>query len=129
MRRMIVLLTTVLLLGSASVAAAECGWVLWIKSNSSTVAMASPVTTQWEVESAFERRSDCVLLREKALERLERKLQEASGQEGTDILRIVRDIGESEVTFYYEAHPGQPAEYISTKYVCLPNTIDPREKK
>ena len=31
MRRMIVLLTTVLLLGSASVAAAECAWVLWVE--------------------------------------------------------------------------------------------------
>ncbi len=29
MRRMIVLLTTILVLGSASVAAAQCAWVLW----------------------------------------------------------------------------------------------------
>ena len=29
MRRMIVLLTTIVVLGSASVAAAECAWVFW----------------------------------------------------------------------------------------------------
>ena len=102
-------------------------WVLWKKSNSYT--KVSGGTTQWEVESAFETRSDCVLLPEKALGRLERKLREASSQEGSGIQRIVRDIGESDVTFHYEAHEGQPAGYISTKYVCLPDTIDPRERK
>ncbi len=31
MRRMIVLLTTIVVLASASVATAECAWVLWVE--------------------------------------------------------------------------------------------------
>ena len=88
MRRIIVMLTTVLLLGSASVAAAECAWVLWMKYFPTT---EEPI--YWEVVDAKANQEDCIKTRDFMAERTPDFLKE------------------------------------SVHLVCLPDTIDPREKK
>ena len=59
MRRMIVLLTTVLLLGSASVAAAECAWVLWEHSLISILAKETIYQSSWDLRGADPSKKEC----------------------------------------------------------------------
>ncbi len=106
MRRMVVMLTTVLLLGPASVAAAECAWVLWEKK-------IIGMFVEWNVVKATPSFDACV----------EHKLTEWHGWsealgEGEGIERVE---GESLTV-------RAPSGFTTRGWVCLPDTIDPREK-
>ncbi len=118
MGRMIVLLTTVLLLGSASVAAAEGAWVLWNRSSELSVGKGS-VSTLWVILDAFEDRKACVPERDRGWKREVEKYRNSGSY------KRVQDQPQDN-GFFYLASTGDKG---SVRFVCLPDTIDPREKK
>jgi len=107
MRTATMMLTTVLVLGSASLASAECAWVLWQKKIHNRAA-------EWSVVKASASRASCDQL----------KLAEWRGW--SEIL------GEHEGTERVEGESltvCAPSGCSSREWLCLPDTIDPREKK
>ncbi len=117
MGRMIVLLTTVLLLGSTSIAAADCAWVLWNRSSELSAGGGS-VSTLWVILDAFEDRKACVPDRDRGWKREVEKYRNLGNYK-----RVQDQPGDN--GFFYLASTGEKG---SVRFVCLPDTFDPREK-
>ena len=101
MRPATMMLTTILLLGSASVAAAECAWVLWQHALGS-----------WVVSGARPSYKQCEDYRRQVIELL---IAEHNWP---------KDRRESWIRERMESFAKK-----GTGSTCLPDTIDPREKK
>ncbi len=116
MRRMIVLLAAVLLLGSASVAAAEGPWVMWAISGYQDKKSGGPAG--WEALTAFQSKSTCEI---EVKARYERLVADARAN-----------------GYFLMSYTGIPPYLVWWEggeekggggFLCLPDTIDPREKK
>ena len=104
MRRMIVMLTTALLLGSASIAAAECAWVLWHHTNQ----------VGWTLKGARPSYKECEVYLRILIRELHR-----------------RELAEMEYDYQVESFIREHMKSFAKPregHVCLPDTIDPREK-
>ena len=77
-----------------------------------------PITVSWEIDSAFSTRMECIAMRDRDFEVLSTMLQTIPG-----VRDITRD-SESATLLYKQ----EGRKYLR-KYVCLPDTVDPREKK
>ncbi len=120
MRPATAMLTTILLLGSASVAAAECAWVLWgnrvdLPKHPRSMGMST-------ITAAFEDRERCQRELTKQLDR-EEKVGQKSGADN-----IVRSDEDGLLT-WSKGTVKVPERMVVTRLRCLPDTIDPREKK
>ena len=111
MRRMIVLLTTILLLGSATVAGAECAWVLWERVETSK-------RVSWEATRAFGKEAQCRADQVERIRQLQGIVKDSPNRHVTkDGIRFLKfESRELTGVFFNEA-------------LCFPDTIDPREKK
>ena len=118
MRRATFVVTMMLLLGSASVATAECAWVLWNRSSELSAGVGS-VSTLWVILDAFEDRMACVPERDRGWKREVKKYRNSGSY------KRVQDQPEDN-GFFYLASTGEKG---SVRFVCLPDTLDPREKK
>ncbi len=115
------MLTTILLLGSASVAAAECAWVLWEQS-SDVYGQLATRTPSWSLQEAFEAKSGCLEARTRTWKLTYLKNRSWEKLKGARVLTF----GESTatVTVYIPDYTD-----LTLKFLCFPDTIDPREKK
>ena len=124
MKRATAMLTIILLLGSASLAAEDCAWVLWTRVDNA--GDGGPLTN-WEVDAAYESHAQCKTGREKTLKQSRRFWGEDAGIERE---YVDEQTGEKQVVIELEFRvgPGQEAGKVRTVYYrCLPDTIDPRE--
>ncbi len=113
--------TMMLLLGSASVAAAECAWVLWVKNVEQEI--------EWEALAAFESRSKCIENVPSYIARMRALMDQV----------YAKDPPTKHFTARVEKHPGGYSlnmhltkEELTAPYLeftCFPDTLDPREKK
>ena len=114
-------LATVLLLASASVAAAECAWVLWEKADSKT---PQRHLITWTIHHAHEVREDC---------------EKEKSREWSSMLKVFEMAMEADPTSTVKKTADGLVTRIGLKgggfsttffdYTCLPDTIDPREPK
>ncbi len=119
MKRAMIVVTMILLLGSASVAAAECAWVLWKKSLEQHKG--------WEVMAAFESRMECMQSGQLLAAQVQRQMEKVYALERP----------QPPVKVGVEKHPGGYTIQVTRDefaipyldIVCFPDTIDPREKK
>ncbi len=123
MRYTTLVLAAVLLLGSTSLAAAECAWVLWTKV---VTAGQSGSRTNWEADTAYEKYNQCKSGRRQAIKQARSFWSEDVGIERE---YVDEKTGEKQVVIEFQVRPGHNAKQVRTVYYrCLPETIDPREK-
>ncbi len=124
MKRATIMLTVIAVLGSASLAAAECAWVLWTRVDT---ASASGSRTNWEADTAYENFRQCKAGRKEAIKQARRVWDEDVGIERE---YVDEKTGEKQVVIEFQVRPGKRAKHVRTVYYrCLPETIDPRERK
>ncbi len=115
MRPATLILITVPLLGSASVASAECAWVLW----EWQAELSAPTVRSWKVLDAYQSKDQCSV-GAIAYAQLVKSHLEASGY----VVQMAVD-GKGVLS----RSAGSAKWESVSKDVCLPDTIDPREKK
>ena len=124
MRSATMMLTTVLLLGSASVSSAECAWVLWVEDEQSS-APGWTVQTSWVLMQAYSNETECRKFLRKGLE-------QPTIEESADKHMMYKVTGDTLTILYF------PKDFDATtksthrqvfRFLCLPDTIDPREEK
>ncbi len=118
--------TMILVLGSTSLAAVECAWVLWTRVDTSG---DSESRTQWQLDNAYQNYFQCNIAQKDAVRRAHSFWGEDTGVER---LSVDEETGEKQVVieFEFKFRPGQKVRTVRTVYYrCLPNTIDPREKE
>ena len=123
MRTATIMLTTVLLLGSASLAVAhDTAWVLWEQRSSQTTDRHTGDKTtslhNYYTEDAFTSHEACASARDKAFGHSALVVRESPGNKE---FRQNRD----KASFTYTE---ENTAYV-LKYLCLPATLDPRERK
>lgn len=109
------MLAVVLVVGSASVASAECAWVLWDKL--STSGPGTPGTERWVISEAYTTQRECTSARLEGWESLVNKLK-------CPKCTIMRNWPGRNLAVLSEG-----GILVMQQYWCLPDTIDPREKK
>ncbi len=115
MRYATMLLTTVLLLGSASVALAECAWVLWAK-----IEDMKPGSGVWDIQAGYTGRAECIRERKVISNARVQDWIKRSGQQHVK----VEPVSEDALSLLFSKD-----ELATVYFICLPDTIDPREKK
>ena len=117
-------LSVMILVGLSSLSYAQCGWVLWTKTKSthfSKERKEPQESIKWELNSAWEKKSQCdewVITRWGRMVTLEREKWSFADVDG-------RTPGVITITF--KDKTDYPVS-IEESYLCLPDTIDPREK-
>jgi hypothetical protein len=94
-----------------------CAWMLWERSWSSI----GKIGNQWEVAGAYETQQACEAVRPEKIRQSIAEYQELAKAVGGKVTR--RD----DVVFFVYQKP-EPTQ-MSTTYMCLPDTIDPRSSK
>ena len=115
MKRTLAMAVIIMLMGWGSMAAAECAWVLWNRSSELSAGGGS-VSTLWVILDAFEDRKACVPERDRGWKR------EVEKYRNTGNYKRVQDQPEDNGFFYLASTD----EKGSVRFVCLPDTIDPR---
>ena len=117
-----------LLVGWTSTAAAECAWVLWEEIESTHIphAKRAQFSTEWELHNAHGTQEECLLAKQRLWTveaEFYEKLKEGFGP--------IEEIGKVPGGFLAISGTLKDGTYWNSKmtYRCLPDTIDPREKK
>ena len=114
------IMALVLVIALASVATAGSAWVLWneyVKFEGQLTAESS--VKFWDVINAFENRQQCLAQAKKYMESLRTRHPNAS-----DAKLTTDEVGgRTRLLFHFQNH----TEIVSA--LCLPDTLDPREKK
>ena len=125
MRTATMMLTMILLLGSASVAAAECAWVLWerfVVRQTGVLDSQSNSPARWIIQGSFKDEDSCALVRDGAYKAAVVLL--------SDDPQVIRIEQHSEKRELYRISKGLLANYFHAfRFLCLPDTLTPREKK
>jgi len=116
-------LAVVLLVGFASVASAESAWVLWSQYWKIDVKPTGKLSDfgikLWEVQNAFEKRQQCLGKLERYISSLETLYE---GKKPADVTR-------DEYAGRKRLHVRSDKQKEILSAACLPETVDPREKK
>ena len=118
MKRAIAMLTMILLLGSTPLATAECAWVLWVKTTVLLSGDKNKPKPAWDIGRTFKNQPQCDR---------ERLMHWAALAEIAEA-----DVGASNVTKKqgeYVTRFFPTGGHINEVLHCLPDTIDPREKR
>ncbi len=112
-----------LLVGWTSAAAAECAWVLWVREYTYE-SNAGYGTTGWDIEGGYEKQAQCLPERKTFME-----VDIAGLKDAKHLIGVTRHKHMVAATFYFSAPPGGKMKSVERHFLCLPDTIDPREKK
>ncbi len=121
MRWAILVLAVSLLVGWTSAAAAECAWVLWSKSQSLTTDPRR-TTTQLEIYSAYANANGCENARDAEWKRT---LETYMGLHKMGMYEYITGEERDKLVMGYRGEK----DLDTVRYLCLPDTIDPRDKK
>jgi len=121
-------LSVVLLLGPASVAAAECAWVLWVEQSWPDAISRSVVGAEAErdIFGAYDAHAACEQSRDARVKEYAEALRDQGWNVTVDVEKAFV-IGTSVLKAPRDSEPFTTRSL--TRYMCLPDTIDPREKK
>lgn len=114
--------------GGAAVAAAECGWVLWLHGGWELTESKGFGGTYWLVDSGHETIKACTTARNNMFRN---RLDAAKSNPNiTDVWENPDRASFGYITQDRDMVQGDlGAKHEVRQYVCLPDTIDPREKK
>ncbi len=112
------MLAVVLVIGSASVAAAECAWVLWSYVTLRSINIPLTATSGWTAENGHPTHGECTTERDRQFRHHAAGVRVDPGTK--DFTQNPSNAG---LAF---TRQGQRQTFT---YKCLPDTIDPREKK
>ncbi len=116
MRYVILGLIAVMVLWSASVASAECAWVLWQRLSIEGTQLG--VGKQWTAESAYPAHTECTAVRDRTF------IDVVAGLQAQPDTKVVN----TNPSIAIVAYTVQGTSHV-VNYTCFPDTIDPREKK
>ncbi len=119
--RLVLAVVSIVWVGPASVVAAECAWVLW---SGATTTKMGIVGTGWDVLEGFETKTDCMQARIKAW-----KSDFLSWKELPSVRDVKPDEGRVMLDIFFTEERPERGNRLTVKYLCLPDPIDPREKK
>jgi hypothetical protein len=116
------LLVAFSLLTSAATASAECAWMLWYELNSFGLAPGQNWTTptHWAFVGGYQTLDACQKQEALKIETLSTSDAPIAG------LKQTAKTSGNVITKHWEAADGSSAGTTTTRYVCLPDTIDPR---
>ena len=122
MKTATVFLAAVLVLGSASLASAECAWVFWIKKEDQSFGKQPQFSIFWELMSARPTREECLDVKARVWETVADRYSDLSKYPGVEKVDTVPH--KLVITTLKEGRGD-----TTKTFFCLPDTIDPREKK
>ena len=125
------LLAIVLVVGWTSAAAAESAWVLWIHTNRGGFGK-SPFTTEpvpWQVWQGFNTLEDSEHVKEKVWEEWAKKFRPQEFLIKWPLVKKVEERPFERITIMQQGFEASELWTTVYRFVCLPGTIDPREKK
>ena len=113
------LLLALSLLTSAATVHAECAWILWAEMT--TPQGTGVVSRVWAIQAARESRNECA-------SDLKKNIDAVNGKDlGTEYWKR---LGSTDVIqFRRRTEDGLDPVINATRYVCLPDTVDPRGPK
>jgi hypothetical protein len=110
-----------LMLACAVSASAECAWVLW-QENVLNVLQTNTYSQWWELHGAYTTHEQCLTVQQRIWDISVKNLEERQ-RDGSNIKAIRK------VAHNYVSASLKSGGYSAEKFICLPDTIDPREKK
>jgi hypothetical protein len=123
--RKAMLLVAFSLLTSAATAYAECAWVLWSEHVQWGAALGGR-EQQWDILETHQTRDRCMVDLKDQVAKLATHAQKRAAES-----RMKRQVDVSEnavsIRFLQEGEP--PVGGLSTRFACLPDTVDPRGPK
>ncbi len=116
MRTKTMMLTMILLLASASVIPAhDTAWVLWAK-----IEDIKPGSGVWDIQAGYTGRAECIRERKVISNARVQDWIKRSGQQHVK----VEQVSEDALSLLFSKD-----ELVTVYFICLPDTLDPREKK
>jgi hypothetical protein len=106
---------------------ADCGWVLWLKTEtwSYEKSVFPKVTTGWEISAAVPQFEQCLKMRQ---ETWKRRKSFWSDSAMTGVKKV--DGREDDLLFIYIGNDKNDSyQSITETLICIPSTLDPRERK
>ena len=130
-RKLVSLWTVITLQCFATYAGAACSWVLWADDQN----FSNPVskgwgshTTEWVIVNASTSESECLTKMEETRMRLMKSLVSLSEEEDV----MVKSEGDT-ISIAYFPKNAKATETIkrsqTIRYICLPDTVDPRHSR
>src|SRR5947209_930935 len=120
--------SAVLVASSASVAAAECAWVFWKESELFDIPAAGHPKRkiEWKLHDAYKTQEQC----EKGKYAVWSHEVEywTKTQQSSPHLEKVDKVAGAFLSLSFKGKDGSSSSHTS-RYLCLPDTIDPREKE
>ena len=122
------ILAVSLLVGWTSAAAAECAWVFWEETQESVVDPTTPPTflAEWKRHNAYNALEECELAKARVWTYTAKRWKKE--KETSPALQEIGEVPGEYLSLVFRQKSGHQATYTH-RYLCLPDTIDPREKK
>jgi hypothetical protein len=123
------LLVTLSLLTSAATAHAECAWVLW--GEHVTWGEASPggqERRQWEISEVYDTRHACTVELKDEVAKLAAHAR-TRAEARKERIKAKANVSETGVSTTFLDKDLVPVGGVSSRYRCLPDTVDPRGPK
>jgi len=120
----VIFFAAVIFLNLTSWAAAECAWVLWVKTEQRSFPKDKALQYEvfWELNSAAPKNTQCEQMQSILLQKMIQYYK--ANSPGAKVETTPYGL----ITIRYEDETGNPVSMIMESYHCFPDTIDPRKK-